>query len=166
MKTIEVEDKKIKIQIWDTAGQERFKTITQTYYKGAMGIILAYSVDDRESFQNIETWMKQIKLHANENVCMTLVATKSDIPERIISTEEGQKLAEKYNITFFETSSKTDENITECFYSITKDIKDSLLSKASQNVIQSAPKVANSNQKLQKVLSADGSKQKNSGCCA
>jgi Ras-related protein Rab-8A len=38
------------MQIWDTAGQERFKTITQTYYKGAMGIIMVYSIDDMQSF--------------------------------------------------------------------------------------------------------------------
>ena len=50
LKTIEVGGKKVKIQIWDTAGQERFRTITQTYYKGAQGIILVYGVDDRVSF--------------------------------------------------------------------------------------------------------------------
>lgn len=44
---------RVKLQIWDTAGQERFKTITQTYYKGAMGIVLTYSIDDRNSFNDI-----------------------------------------------------------------------------------------------------------------
>jgi len=166
MKTIEVDDKKIKIQIWDTAGQERFKTITQTYYKGAMGIILAYAVDDRDSFQNIETWMRQIKQHANENVCLTLVATKCDMPERSVTYDEGKQLAEKYGMTFFETSSKKDINISECFFSITKDIKDRLFSKMNNNTLQTAPKVANNNQKLQKVLSNEETKASNSGCCS
>jgi GTPase SAR1 family protein len=40
-----MEGVKVKLQIWDTAGQERFKTVTQTYYRGAMGIILTYSID-------------------------------------------------------------------------------------------------------------------------
>jgi Ras-related protein Rab-8A len=53
------------MQIWDTAGQERFKTITQTYYKGAMGIIMTYAVNDRETFQSLENWLKQIKMHAS-----------------------------------------------------------------------------------------------------
>lgn len=55
IKTIQVEDKRFKLQIWDTAGQERFKNITQTYYKGAVGIILAYSVTEESSFDNIGT---------------------------------------------------------------------------------------------------------------
>ena len=60
MKWMNIDGKKIKIQIWDTAGQERFKNITQTYYKGAAGIILVYSVTDSASFDNIERWMAQI----------------------------------------------------------------------------------------------------------
>ena len=52
-KILQVQDKRIKLQIWDTAGQERFRNITQTYYKGAAGIILMYSIADEQSFQNI-----------------------------------------------------------------------------------------------------------------
>jgi Ras-related protein Rab-8A len=50
VKTINVGDRRYKLQIWDTAGQERFKNITQTYYKGAAGIILTYSIIDKTSF--------------------------------------------------------------------------------------------------------------------
>jgi small GTP-binding protein len=64
------------MQIWDTAGQERFKNITQTYYKGAAGIILAYSVSDSNSFKNIEKWISQIENNAPEDVSKVLVATK------------------------------------------------------------------------------------------
>uniref|UniRef100_A0A3Q3KKN7 small monomeric GTPase n=1 Tax=Monopterus albus TaxID=43700 RepID=A0A3Q3KKN7_MONAL len=61
VKTIEVDGKKVKLQVWDTAGQERFKTITTAYYRGAMGIILVYDITDEKSFQNIQNWMKSIK---------------------------------------------------------------------------------------------------------
>ena len=43
IRTIELEGKRIKLQIWDTAGQERFKTITTAYYRGAMGIMLVHA---------------------------------------------------------------------------------------------------------------------------
>lgn len=49
-KNIDVEDKKIKLQLWDTAGQERFKNVNQTYFKGAMAVILTYSITNRDSF--------------------------------------------------------------------------------------------------------------------
>lgn len=55
VKTIQVEDKRFKLQIWDTAGQERFRNITQTYYKGAVGVILAYSITSEVSHDNIGT---------------------------------------------------------------------------------------------------------------
>lgn len=40
VKNVTIDGKKLKLQLWDTAGQERFKTITQTYYRGASGIVL------------------------------------------------------------------------------------------------------------------------------
>lgn len=82
IKTIEIDGKKIRMQIWDTAGQERFKTITQTYYKGAMGIIMTYAVNDRDTFAAIENWIKQIKMHASDNVIRILVGNKSDCEDR------------------------------------------------------------------------------------
>lgn len=53
IKTVAIDGVKIKMQIWDTAGQERFKTITETYYKGAAGVILVYAVNDRKTFNSL-----------------------------------------------------------------------------------------------------------------
>lgn len=58
IKTINLDGKSVKVQIWDTAGQERFRTITQTYYRGAHGVILAYDCTSNESFENISNWVK------------------------------------------------------------------------------------------------------------
>ena len=52
-KNIQIDGKGIKLQLWDTAGQERFRTIKESYYKGAFGICLVNSVSDRKSFYNI-----------------------------------------------------------------------------------------------------------------
>lgn len=68
------------MQIWDTAGQERFKTITQTYYRGSMGILLTYSISDIISFENVSVWYKQIRTHATPETIVILVGNKSDGP--------------------------------------------------------------------------------------
>lgn len=60
IKTIDVDGKKIKLQIWDTAGQERFHTITTTYYRGAMGIMLVYDITNGKSFDSISKWLRNI----------------------------------------------------------------------------------------------------------
>lgn len=60
IKTLNIDSTKIKMQIWDTAGQERFKTITETYYKGAAGVVLVYSVTEKKTFASLENWIKQI----------------------------------------------------------------------------------------------------------
>ncbi|KAH9623841.1 hypothetical protein KSS87_002414 [Heliosperma pusillum] len=60
IRTIELDGKRIKLQIWDTAGQERFRTITTAYYRGAMGILLVYDVTDESSFNSISPFLQVI----------------------------------------------------------------------------------------------------------
>jgi len=45
----------------DTAGQERFHTITTSYYRGAMGIMLVYDITNEKSFENIVKWLRTIR---------------------------------------------------------------------------------------------------------
>ncbi len=61
VKRIELNQKKVTLNIWDTAGQERFRNITKSFYKGAHGIIVAFSIVDVDSFNHIESWIDQIK---------------------------------------------------------------------------------------------------------
>ncbi|KAH9734876.1 ras-related protein RABE1c [Citrus sinensis] len=105
IRTIELDGKRIKLQIWDTAGQERFRTITTAYYRGAMGILLVYDVTDESSFNNIRNWMRNIDQHAADNVNKILVGNKADMDEskRAVPTAKGQELADEYGIKFFET---------------------------------------------------------------
>ncbi|CAN6989565.1 unnamed protein product, partial [Brassica rapa subsp. trilocularis] len=128
IRTIELDGKRIKLQIWDTAGQERFRTITTAYYRGAMGILLVYDVTDESSFNNIRNWIRNIEQHASDNVNKILVGNKADMDEskRAVPTAKGQALADEYGIKFFETSAKTNLNVEEVFFSIGKDIKQRL----------------------------------------
>ncbi|GMI18211.1 hypothetical protein TrLO_g15053 [Triparma laevis f. longispina] len=128
IKNVEIDTKRIKLQIWDTAGQERFRTITTSYFRGAQGILLVYDVTDRRSFESIRNWISQIQQHADVSVNKILVGNKCDITEeKSVSTEEGARLAEEYGIGFFEASAKNDINVEQSFISIARAVKDRLI---------------------------------------
>jgi len=128
IKNVKVDDKRIKLQIWDTAGQERFRTITTSYFRGAQGILLVYDVCDRRSFESIRNWVSQIQQHADVHVNKLLVGNKCDmLDEKVVSTEEGKKLAKEFGIEFFECSAKNNINVEEAFMSIARGVKNRLL---------------------------------------
>lgn len=113
----------VKLKIWDTAGQERFRNITKQYYKGADGILLVYDITDRNSFEKIKDWMKQIQENTiKEQIGIVLLGNKCDLEDRQVSLEEGQNIAKEYGILFWETSAFKDKNITESFEGLTNMI--------------------------------------------
>ena len=130
LKTIKLNNgKNIKLQIWDTAGQDRFRAITKNYYKGANGIILIYDVTSLQTYENIKTWVNQIKEEAPQNVVIFIAGNKIDLEEeRKVSTEEGKRLAEEFGYPFYETSAKDDININEIFDDLVEKV-DSIYSK-------------------------------------
>lgn len=128
IKNVEIDGTRIKLQIWDTAGQERFRTITTSYFRGAQGILLVYDVTDRRSFESIRNWISQIQQHADVHVNKILVGNKCDmLDDKVISTEEGQKLAQEFGIPFWECSAKTDINVDASFQGLAAAVKDRLV---------------------------------------
>ena len=136
LKTVNLEDKrKIKVQIWDTAGEDRFRAITRNYYRGANGIILMYDVTDQKSFEHIRDWVEKIKEDAVEEIIIYLVGNKIDLNnKRIITNEEGKKLAAEYNIKYYETSVKNSIGVEEVFLSLIKEMDDLFLEKNNKEV--------------------------------
>ncbi|CAF0724151.1 unnamed protein product [Didymodactylos carnosus] len=127
IRTIDLEGRKIKLQIWDTAGQERFKTITSSYtayYRGAMGIMLVYDITSEKSFDNIKNWIRNIEEHASADVERMLIGNKCDMADkRQVGREKSEQLAIEYGIKFMETSAKANINVEEAFTTLAKDIK-------------------------------------------
>ncbi|RLN60568.1 hypothetical protein BBP00_00005909 [Phytophthora kernoviae] len=123
LRHINVGEDEITLQIWDTAGQERFHRITATYYKGANGIVLVYDVSDRRSFDNVGYWMNNIRQYSSPSQmpAMLLVGNKIDLPNRVVSLEEGQAAASQYGCRFIETSAKTSENTNGALETIARD---------------------------------------------
>ena len=124
IRTIKLDNgKTIKIQIWDTAGQERFRAITTAYYRGCMGILVVYDVTNLESFERVHQWMKNIETHANKTAQLILIGNKSDLEKhRVVSYEQGENLAKKYGIKFYETSSKRGINVYPAFQELAESV--------------------------------------------
>ncbi|XP_022090884.1 ras-related protein Rab-8A-like [Acanthaster planci] len=124
IRTIELDGKKIKLQIWDTAGQDRFRTITTAYYRGAMGIMLVYDITNHKSFENISNWIRNIEEHASSDVEKMILGNKCDMEDRrVVTKDKGEQLAIEYGIKFMETSAKASINVEEAFVTLARDIK-------------------------------------------
>ena len=120
---MEVNGKKVKLQIWDTAGQERFKNITASYYRGGNGVLVVYDITDRESFENLNSWLIEIEKNANKNVYKLLIGNKCDLEEkRKVTYQEGKDFAESNGMKFIETSAKTASKVQEAFELLTNEI--------------------------------------------
>ncbi|KAH9516781.1 Ras- protein Rab-10 [Dermatophagoides farinae] len=137
IKTIDLKGKRIKLQIWycifflskkmililDTAGQERFHTITTSYYRGAMGIMLVYDITNAKSFDNIAKWLRNIDEHASEDVEKMILGNKCDMTDkRVVSRERGESIAREHGIRFLETSAKANINIDRAFLDLAEAI--------------------------------------------
>ncbi len=122
-KNIIINNKRIKIQIWDTSGQERYRSITSAYYKGAKGALIVYDITRKNTFDNIDKWITDLKLNGDKNICIIILGNKSDlIDKREINKNDGIKKAEMYKTAFLETSALNGDNISKAFDELIEQI--------------------------------------------
>lgn len=122
IKTVEVDNEKVKLQIWDTAGQERFRSITQSYYRSAHALILVYDISCQPTFDCLPDWLREIEEYASSKVLRILVGNKIDREDREIPTHVGEDFAARHNMYFLETSAKEAENVERLFMQIAEDL--------------------------------------------
>ena len=161
---VEVCGSVMKLELWDTVGQERLKSLPAKYYSKGDGFFLLFDVNDKKTFEDISGWIKDIRkerANANEenfekkteDEVLVLIGNKIDkIGQRQVSREEAIALANKYNLSYYETSCKQGINL----YEILCDI----LFQAASNTRKETTKI---------ILSKRKDKAKHSGakkkCC-
>jgi GTPase KRas protein len=122
----EIDGEACRLDILDTAGQEEFVAMRDSYMSEGEGFLCVYSITDRNSFEEMAGFHKHISRVKNElHVPMILVGNKCDLaPEkRVVSKEEGEKLAKTFNCPFLEASAKERINTEECFFKVVREIR-------------------------------------------
>ena len=119
-KTLKYNGQNVKLQIWDTAGQEKYKGLIPSYVRNSSIVFVVYDISGKTSFDNIPKWINFIK--SIENTTIVLCGNKIDLENREVKKEEGEELAKKEGISFFEVSAKTNDNIKNMFYNVIAEL--------------------------------------------
>ncbi|XP_038610597.1 ras-related protein Rab-19 [Tachyglossus aculeatus] len=124
VRSLDIQGKKVKIQVWDTAGQERFRTITQSYYRSAHAAIITYDLTRRSTFESVPHWIYEMEKYGAANLVLMLIGNKCDLPEeRQVLFEDACTLAEKHGLlAVLETSAKDSRNVDEVFTLMAREL--------------------------------------------
>jgi len=129
MKKVVVNEKVIRLQIWDSAGVldiDRHRKVTFSYFKGVNGVILAYSILERDTFLYLERILKALEDEGFGEIPKILVGTGIELDEydpskedqelrRVVSYDEAEEFAEKNGMLYFEVSPRNGKNIQQPF---------------------------------------------------
>ncbi|GAV78315.1 Ras domain-containing protein [Cephalotus follicularis] len=165
-RTLQVDGKTVKAQIWDTAGQERYRAITSAYYRGAVGALLVYDITKRQTFDNVQRWLRELRDHADSNIVIMMAGNKSDLAHlRAVPEEDGPSLAEREGLSFLETSALEATNIEKAFQTILTEIYHIISKKALAAQEAAASTVLPGQGTTINVADASGNATRR-GCCS
>ena len=168
-----IKDQVIRLQIWDTCGQEVYRSLISSFYRNSSLAILVYSIDNENSFHNLESWLNEIKVNGNPDIKVFLIGNKNDLEEkRRVTLEEAKHFNKEYGLNmFFETSAKTGFNAQKVFIEAANLLYEENLKykerAGKENInnpnlgsIDFSPDFAN-----QLIIDDDNYKKKNKKCC-
>ncbi|WKY15801.1 hypothetical protein Q1695_000912 [Nippostrongylus brasiliensis] len=128
LKTIKLGRDKIRLELWDTAGMERYRTIYNSYYHSAHGVMCVYDMTSEKSFNNLEGyWLKEIKHHAPQNAVLMLVGNKADLEaEKQVDFARAERLATRLGVSLYEVSAKTGINCEDAFQTLAAAMREKI----------------------------------------
>ncbi|TNN72128.1 Ras-related protein M-Ras [Liparis tanakae] len=112
--------------VLDTAGQEEFSAMREQYMRTGDGFLIVFSVTDKASFEHVDRFHQLIlRVKDREAFPMVLVANKVDLVHlRKVTSDQGQEMAAKHNITYIETSAKDPPmNVDKAFHELVRVIR-------------------------------------------
>jgi len=117
VKTIQLKNKAIKLQIWDVGGEERFRFLLPTYCLGANAAFLLYDTTRPATLDNIPEWTSIVREKGGD-IPIMLVGSKIDLEkdQREVPRELGIQIAERNDhSSFVEVSAKDNVNVNKAF---------------------------------------------------
>jgi len=69
----------VKLSFFDTSGEERYHAVTACHYRNAKGTIIVYDVTNRDSFKNVEHWLKETREIASQDCQIMILGNKTDV---------------------------------------------------------------------------------------
>ena len=166
VKKINIDGTVIKLQLWDTAGQERFQSITYSYFKDAHGVLIIFDLSDKQSFLNVERWIKLMQDNQATSVLKVLIGNKSDL-QKEVEKEEIQTLCCEFKLPYFEVSAKIGQNISEPFEFMAKLVKKQYLDVLADSILMMRDSTKTGTRPSTPIQLKDASKKEtgNGGCC-
>jgi small GTP-binding protein len=123
---VKINEKVVKLQIWDTCGQELYRSLITNFYRNSSLAIIVYAINSKDSFENIEMWLRELRTHSNPDAKVFLIGNKIDLEnERKITREQGENFAKTNKLhLFLESSAKTGFNAKKVFIKAAKVLYD------------------------------------------
>jgi len=124
VKSLSVDQYKIKLQIWDISGDRRFRDFLPTYISHARGGLFVYDVTERNSLINVDFWLTLVKKELAKEDIFPIIAV-GIVPDsenqRQVSSEEGRRLAALNSLDgFVECSLISGANVEKIFEALSK----------------------------------------------
>lgn len=171
-KRMNIQGRRIDLNIWDTAGQERFHALGPIYYRESQGAVLVYDITDEDSFSKVKDWVKELRKIIGQDICLCICGNKSDMEKnRHVDHDEAEAYAKSVGAYHFNTSAKLNRGIDEMFLDLSKRM---LQAGASGGAAGGRPGAGAGRGRKSRITVVDddavdygggGAKQGGGGCC-